>query len=173
MSEQDEVKSAATEDASGSPARNASVSTGRKLFSGLNALGWSAGLAVLTAFATCAGMVQEAGRSRALALYSLSRPAIDQRDTYLGMSSILAAVLFSLIPFAVAYFIYRVATWALRKTTLWSWLRGWNRSSERRFSVFSCRIRYQSRGMITRPPRRLWIPWWSQREGAFWSEPLG
>src|SRR5712691_11061669 len=119
MSEQDEVKSAATEDASGSPARNASVSTGRKLFSGLNALGWSAGLAVLTAFATCAGMVQEAGRSRALALYSLS-PAIDQRDTYLGMSSILAAVLFSLIPFAVAYFIYLVATFALKKTTLWS-----------------------------------------------------
>lgn len=121
MSEPEELKSAATEDGVGAPS-DTTVSTGTKLFSGLNALGWSAGVAVLTALATCAGMIRESGRSSALALYSLARPAIDQRDTYRGMSSILSAVLLCLLAFAVAYSIYRPTMWALRKTAMHKWL---------------------------------------------------
>lgn len=95
MSEQEGPSSAGTEDVS--------ESTGTKLFSGLNALGWSAGAAVLTALATCAGMIRESGRSSALALYSLARPAIDQRDTYRGMNCLLSIVLASVVAFSVAY----------------------------------------------------------------------
>jgi hypothetical protein len=89
MSEQEGPRSAGTEDVSGS--------TGTKLLSGLNALGWSAGAAVLTALATCAGMIRDSGRSSALALYSLSRPAVDQRDTYRGMNCLLSVVLVSVV----------------------------------------------------------------------------
>ena len=120
MSEKKELKSGVTEDNSGLPDPNTTV-TETKLFSGLNALEWSAGVAVLTAFATCLGMIREAGRSSALALYSLSRPAIDQRDTYIGMSSLLAATLLSLLPFAVTYLVYRSARWSLGKTALYRW----------------------------------------------------
>lgn len=120
MSEQVEVESIATEHSPKPPDPNITVAE-TKLFSGLNALGWSAGVAVLTALATCAGMIREAGRSSALAIYSLSRPAIDQRDIYKGMSSLLTAALFTLVPFAVSYLIYRLITWALAKTILCRW----------------------------------------------------
>ena len=70
--------------------------TTAKSFLSLNALAWSAGAAVLTGFATCAGMARDAGTSSALGLYSLSRHAIDQRDTYRGMLSIINAVIPSL-----------------------------------------------------------------------------
>lgn len=121
MSGNEELKSSLTEDETDLPGSDLTVSTNTKLFSGLNALGWSAGVAALTALATCAGMIREAGRSSALALYSLSRPTIDQRDTYLGMRSLLAAALFSLLPFAIAYLIGRSAKSALGKTSLYSW----------------------------------------------------
>jgi hypothetical protein len=120
MSAQGELESTTTEHSSKPPDPNITAAE-TKLFSGLNALGWSAGVAVPTALATCAGMIREAGRSRALALYSLSRPAIDQRDTYRGLSSLLAAALVSLLPFALSYLIYRSATWVLRKTALYRW----------------------------------------------------
>jgi hypothetical protein len=123
MSEQEELKSAAAQDSARLQTLNGTVSSRTKLFSGLNALGWSAGVAVLTALATFAGMIREAGRSSALALYSLSRPAVDQRDTYRGMSSILSAVIVSLLPFVIAYLVYCSSIWALRKTALYGWLR--------------------------------------------------
>jgi len=89
-----------------------------KLFSGLNALVWSAGIAVLAGLATCAGMAREGGRSVALGLFSLSRPAIDQRDTYLGMISLLEAVLAAVLVSVVVLCIYRAALWIGKKTPL-------------------------------------------------------
>ena len=117
MSDKEELKSGTTEDGADLPGSNRTVSTDTKLFSGLNALGWSAGVAVLTALATFAGMIREAGRFSALALYSLSRPTIDQRDTYIGMRSLLAAALFSLLPFAVTYLNWSVGKVGSRKNS--------------------------------------------------------
>lgn len=117
MNERPEPESVMTAGSSRLPTPDG-VSTRTKLFSGLDALGWSAGVAVLTALATCAGMIRESGKFSALALYPLSHPAIDQRDTYKGMSCLLSAILVTLLAFAVAYSIYLPAMWVLRKTPL-------------------------------------------------------
>lgn len=76
--------------------------TGSKLPSASNTIAWSAAIAVLTGFATCAGMARGAGTRAALCLYALSRPTIDQRDTYMGMISILDAALAALVVFVAA-----------------------------------------------------------------------
>src|ERR1700685_2429891 len=90
---QNDASGAAGESGPTHSARPEEAPTWAKLFSGMNALAWSAGIAVLVGFATCAGMARESGRSDALGLYSLSRPTIDQRDTFLGMITLLEAVL--------------------------------------------------------------------------------
>src|SRR5215469_8411801 len=101
MPVEEEVRFVSHVDGSSRPTPEISEATTTNCFSGLTALGWSAGIALLTALATCAGMIRESGRSSALALYSLARPAIDQKDTYKGLSCILSAVLAMLVPFVI------------------------------------------------------------------------
>lgn len=81
---------------------------------GLTVLAWSTAIAVFTAIATCAGMARADGKRSALALYGLARPGLDQRDTIVGMISILQASLLTLSMFAIGWILYRIARWALR-----------------------------------------------------------
>jgi hypothetical protein len=116
MNEQEEVNPVATEVSLKSSIRADDVPTGPKLLSSLNAIAWSAGIAVLTGFATFAGMARERGKSSALGLYSLSRVAIDQQETYRGMTTIIDAALIALFVFVAARFVYGLALWVARKT---------------------------------------------------------
>ncbi len=118
MSRHDEVNALATKDDSTLSASPQNSPAWPRFLSGVNALAWSAGIAVLAGFATCAGMAREGGRSNALGLYSLSPPPIDQRDTYRGMMSLLQAILVSVIVSVAAVLLYRAALAILRKTPL-------------------------------------------------------
>lgn len=110
MSGQDSVT--APEDGPPDAARGAP-----KLFTGASALVWSASVAVLTGFATCVGMVRESGKFAALGLYSLAPPAISQRDTFRGMSSLLDAILLVMVAAVTSWIIF----WFLRKIPIY-WL---------------------------------------------------
>jgi hypothetical protein len=84
MSGREELESTTTEPSSRLFHPNAAADEA-KLSSGLNALGWSAGVAVLTALATCAGMVREAGSGGSQA-YNFSHDSVANTERRIGLS---------------------------------------------------------------------------------------
>jgi hypothetical protein len=80
----------------------------------VNALAWPVALAAATGLITCLGIIRDSGRYKALGLYALSRPSIDQSEILKGAFALLNTISYAFTVFIAFYAIYRLIRWIAR-----------------------------------------------------------
>jgi hypothetical protein len=106
----------------------------------VRSLAWPAVVAVATGLITCLGLVRDTGRYRALGLYSLSQPTIDQGEISRGALTLLTVTAFALLPFVAGLGFYKLLKWISGYMPLWgkARLRGVIHSRSLLWIVFAC-----------------------------------